>query len=229
MNVVMERAKSAWLLAFGDVVTLLITFFIMTIALNKGEITKIEKWVDQKITESYQVLESQAKAQNLKVITIQRTAKGVLLTLQSDNAFESGQFTPTAQLQTELGVMSRLLAKTPLLNIEQSEEDRKVVEHAKQDGMVWMPEVVVEGYTDNDKIDPQSRLRNNFFLSTLRAEEVMQALYKQSGLPANLFSVLGFGEWQPIASNKTEQGKTLNRRVNVLITASFQKDQAWQK
>ena len=49
MNIVLERAKSAWLLAFGDVITLLITFFIMTIVLNKGEISKIQKWVDQQV------------------------------------------------------------------------------------------------------------------------------------------------------------------------------------
>ncbi|WP_321324833.1 OmpA/MotB family protein [Thiomicrorhabdus sp.] len=224
MNVVMERARSAWLLAFGDVVTLLITFFIMTIAINKGEITKIEKWVDKQITQSYQVLETEAEQQNLQVIKIKRTARGVLLTIQSDNAFESGQFTPTAKLQKELAVMSKLLNKTPLFNIEQSAQNREVIKRAKADGMLWVPEIMVEGYTDDDKIDPRSRLRNNFFLSTLRAQSVMQALYEQSGLPAKLFSVSGYGEWQPIANNDTIEGKRLNRRVNVLITAGFQKN-----
>ena len=224
MNVVMERARSAWLLAFGDVVTLLITFFIMTIAINKGEITKIEKWVDKQITQSYQVLETQAEQQNLQVIKIKRTARGVLLTIQSDNAFESGQFTPTATLQKELAVMSKLLNKTPLFNVEQSAQNREVIKRAKADGMLWVPEIMVEGYTDDDKIDPRSRLRNNFFLSTLRAQSVMQALYEQSGLPAKLFSVSGYGEWQPIANNDTIEGKRLNRRVNVLITAGFQKN-----
>lgn len=224
MNVVMERAKSAWLLAFGDVVTLLITFFIMTIAINKGEISKIEKWVDKQITQSYQVLETEAEQQNLQVIQIKRTARGILLTIQSDNAFESGKFAPTTQLQNELAVMSKLLGKTPLFNIDKTAENREVIKRAKVDGMQWVPEIMVEGYTDNDKIDPLSRLRNNFFLSTLRAQSVMQALYEQSGLPAKLFSVSGYGQWQPIANNNTEQGKRLNRRVNVLITAGFQKN-----
>jgi len=223
MNVVIERAKSAWLLAFGDVVTLLITFFIMTIAINKGEISKIEKWVDKQITQSYQVLETEAEQQNLQVIKIKRTARGILLTIQSDNAFESGKFSPTLQLQNELAVMSKLLGKTPLFNIEKTAENREVIKRAKADGMQWVPEIMVEGYTDNDKIDPLSKLRNNFFLSTLRAQSVMQALYEQSGLPAKLFSVSGYGEWQPIANNDTEQGKRLNRRVNILITAGFQK------
>ncbi|WP_040726242.1 OmpA family protein [Thiomicrorhabdus sp. Kp2] len=227
MNMVLERAKSAWLLAFGDVVTLLITFFIMTIAMNKGEISKIEKWVDLQITESYQVLENEAKKQKLEVITVKRTARGVLLTIQSDNAFQSGQFSPTPQLQTELRVISKLLAKTPLLNIEQSEDNRLVIQKANEEGLIWHSEIVIEGHTDNDHIDPRSRLRNNFFLSTLRAQAVMEALYEQSGLPASLFSVSGYGEWHPIVANDTEQDKRLNRRVNILIRANFQNNQAW--
>jgi len=223
MNLVLERAKSAWLLAFGDVITLLITFFIMTIALNKGEISKVQKWVDAQVNETYQVLSVEVEEKNLKVIQVSRNAGGVLLTIQSDNAFESGSFNPSAQLQTELTVIGNMLNKTPLLNIEQSQENREVIAHAKEDGMQWYSEVVVEGHTDNDKINPLSRLRNNFFLSTLRAQSVMQTLYSVSDLPANLFSVAGYGEWQAIATNETEQGKQQNRRVEILLTASFQK------
>ena len=224
MNVVLERAKSAWLLAFGDVITLLITFFIMTIALNKGEISKVQKWVDKQVTETYQVLSAEVENKNLKVIKVSRNAGGVLLTIQSDNAFESGSFNPSAQLQSELAIIGNMLNKTPLLSIEQSQENREVIERAKEDGMQWYSEVVVEGHTDNDKINPLSRLRNNFFLSTLRAQTVMQTLYSVSDLPANVFSVSGYGEWQAIASNETEQGKQQNRRVEILLTASFQKD-----
>lgn len=223
MNVVVERAKSAWLLAFGDVITLLITFFIMAIALNKGEISKVQRWVDDQVTESYQVLADEIKHQNLQVIKVDRTARGVLLSIQSDNAFESGSFTPTAQLKQELEALGKVLKKTPLLNILQSESNRKVIERAKEDGMQWYSEIRVEGHTDNDPINPLSRLRNNYFLSTLRAESVMQTLYRASALPAQLFSVSGYGEWQAIADNLTEDGKRHNRRVEVLITASFQK------
>jgi chemotaxis protein MotB len=117
-----------------------------------------------------------------------------------------------------------MLKNSALLNIEESAENREVIQRAKADGMQWLPEVIVEGHTDNDKIDPLSTLRNNFFLSTLRAQSVMQILYKESGLAAELFSVSGYGEWQNIASNDTEQGKRQNRRVEILLTASFQKN-----
>lgn len=224
MNVVMERAKSAWLLAFGDVITLLITFFIMTIALNKGEISKIQKWVDKQVTQSYQQLSLEIKQQNLQVIKVDRTARGVLLTIQSDNAFKSGSYQPTEKLNAELLSLAKVIKNIPLLNINQSAENQKIIEQAKQNGMQWYSEIRIEGHTDNDPINPFSRLRNNYFLSTLRAESVMQVLYINSGLPAQLFSVSGYGEWQTIADNRTEEGKRKNRRVEILMTASFQKD-----
>ncbi|WP_029406806.1 flagellar motor protein MotB [Thiomicrorhabdus sp. Milos-T2] len=224
MNVVMERAKSAWLLAFGDVITLLITFFIMTIALNKGEISKIQKWVDKQVTQSYQKLSLEVEKQNLQVIKVDRTARGVLLTIQSDNAFKSGSYQPSEQLNAELLSLAKVITNIPLLNINQSAENKKVIEQAKQEGMQWYSEIRIEGHTDNDPINPFSRLRNNYFLSTLRAESVMQVLYLNSGLPAQQFSVSGYGEWQPIADNRSEEGKRKNRRVEILMTASFQKD-----
>jgi len=224
MNVVMERAKSAWLLAFGDVITLLITFFIMTIALNKGEISKIQKWVDKQVTQSYQQLSLEVEKQNLQVIKVDRTARGVLLTIQSDNAFKSGSYQPSEQLNAELLSLAKVITNIPLLNINQSVENKKVIEQAKQEGMQWYSEIRIEGHTDNDPINPFSRLRNNYFLSTLRAESVMQVLYVNSGLPAQQFSVSGYGEWQPIADNRIEEGKRKNRRVEILMTASFQKD-----
>lgn len=223
MNLAVERAKSSWLLAFGDVVTLLITFFIMAIVLNKGEITKIQKWVDQQITASYQLLEQEIKNDQFKMIEIERSARGIVLSIQSDNAFQSGSFTPTQQLNSELTALAKMLVKAPLLNIEQTEKNRLIVERAKEEGMQWLAEIVVEGHTDNDPINPLSRLRNNFFLSTLRAQAVMNVLFEKSGLAAELFSVTGYGEWQPIADNATVRGKRLNRRVEIILNASFQK------
>lgn len=223
MNLAVERAKSSWLLAFGDVVTLLITFFIMAIVLNKGEITKIQKWVDQQITASYQVLEQDIKNDQFEMIEIERSARGIVLSIQSDNAFQSGSFTPTQQLNSELTALAKMLVKAPLLNIEQTEKNRLIVERAKEEGMQWLAEIVVEGHTDNDPINPLSRLRNNFFLSTLRAQAVMNVLFEKSGLAAELFSVTGYGEWQPIADNATVRGKRLNRRVEIILNASFQK------
>lgn len=222
MSAAAERAKGAWLLAFGDVVTLLITFFIMMIAVNKGEVSKVQVWVDQQVTTSYRLLQSEIEKQNMTVVRASRNANGILLTINHPKAFLSGGFKPSVQLSAELQVMGQLLPNIPILKLGQLADSVEIIQQAHAEGYEWLAEVTVEGHTDNDSIDPRSRLRNNWFLSTMRAQTVMEKLQTTSALPARLFSVSGYGEFQPIASNKSDQGKGQNRRVEVLISAHFQ-------
>ena len=222
MSVSAERAKNAWLLAFGDVMTLLITFFIMMIVINKSQVSKVQVWVDKQVTDSYVLLQSEIQKKNLTVVSARRNANGILLTINHANAFQSGGFEPSAQLLTELQVIGQLLPNIPILKLEQLADSAEVIQQADTEGYEWLAEVTVAGHTDDDSIDPRSRLRNNWFLSTMRAQAVMQELYAVSALSANLFSVSGYGQFQPIASNDTDQGKAQNRRVEVLISARFQ-------
>ena len=222
MSVAHERAKSAWLLVFGDVITLLITFFIMMIIINKSEVSKIQVWADKQVTASYVLLQREIDEQNLTVVSAGRNPNGILLSINHANAFQSGRFEPSTELSAELQVIGQLLPKIPILKLEQLADSVEIIQQAGADGYEWLVEVTVDGHTDNDSIDPKSRLRNNWFLSTLPAQAVMQELYVTSGLSASLFSVSGYGEFQPIASNESAEGKDQNRRVEVLISARFQ-------
>ncbi|QCU89483.1 OmpA/MotB family protein [Thiomicrorhabdus sediminis] len=222
MSLIMARAKSAWLLAFADVVTLLITFFIMTIALHKGEISKLQRWVEQQITESYLQIESNIQQQQLDSIEAKRSVRGIVLTLRSDEAFESASYIPTQKAQQQLKSLAEVLTQTPLFAWHDNSDMRHIIDSAKADGMHWWVDINAEGHTDNDRVDPLSPLRNNFFLSTLRAQNVMQLLHQYSALPVTVFSVSGYGPWQPLASNANAIGKAKNRRVEIVINASFQ-------
>ena len=71
--------------------------------------------------------------------------------------------------------------------------------------------VVVAGHTDSDGSDAL-----NETLSRNRASSVSNYLISQKILPAR-FEIIGFGERQPIASNKTAEGKQLNRRVEITL------------
>ena len=79
--------------------------------------------------------------------------------------------------------------------------------------------LVVNGYTDNASIGPALKregVTSNEVLSQKRAEAVMQHLISQ-GVKPDMISARGFGEANPIASNKTAQGRTQNRRVEVTL------------
>jgi chemotaxis protein MotB len=78
-------------------------------------------------------------------------------------------------------------------------------------------DVLIEGNTDNVPIS-QKNIRNNWDLSTLRASSVVQALQNDYGVQPKRLTAGGRGEYNPIASNDTEEGKTKNRRTQIIIT-----------
>ncbi len=73
--------------------------------------------------------------------------------------------------------------------------------------------VQVDGHTDNVG-NPESNRK----LSQERAEAVVRYLVQKKGVDAKRLSAKGFGDTQPIADNKTEQGRAKNRRVDFTVT-----------
>lgn len=78
-------------------------------------------------------------------------------------------------------------------------------------------DVLIEGNTDNVPIRREN-IRNNWDLSTLRASSVVQALQNNHGVDPKRLTAGGRGEYNPIASNATEEGRTRNRRTQIIIT-----------
>ncbi|MGE7774195.1 OmpA family protein [Chitinophaga sp. NPDC101104] len=78
-------------------------------------------------------------------------------------------------------------------------------------------EVLIEGNTDNVPIS-QKNIRNNWDLSALRASSVVQALQTTYGVDPKRLTAGGRGEYNPIASNDSEDGRSRNRRTQIIIT-----------
>ena len=78
-------------------------------------------------------------------------------------------------------------------------------------------DVLVEGNTDTDPIS-RPNIRNNWDLSALRGSSVVQALQNNYGIDPKRLTAAGRGEYNPIASNDTADGKTRNRRTQIIIT-----------
>jgi Flagellar motor protein len=78
-------------------------------------------------------------------------------------------------------------------------------------------DVLVEGNTDNVPIS-QPNIRNNWDLSVLRGSSVVQALQNEYGVDPKRLTAAGRGEYNPVAGNDSESGKTRNRRTQIIIT-----------
>jgi len=78
-------------------------------------------------------------------------------------------------------------------------------------------DVLVEGNTDTDPIS-RPNIRNNWDLSALRGSSVVQALQNIYGVNPSRLTAAGRGEYNPIATNNTAEGKARNRRTQIIIT-----------
>lgn len=87
-------------------------------------------------------------------------------------------------------------------------------------GLATLPpdyHIVVRGYTDNQPIStPQ--FPSNWSLSAERAVAVVQ-LFLANGIKGDVLGAEGFGEYDPIASNATPEGRYQNRRVVIIVQA----------
>lgn len=106
------------------------------------------------------------------------------------------------------------------LNKEGQEALEKVAQALKD---VQGKIIRVEGHTDNVPVpsDAKTEFASNWELSTTRALVVVQLLQEQ-GVPPTMLSALGYGEYQPMASNQTAEGRSLNRRIEIVLAPAEQ-------
>lgn len=83
--------------------------------------------------------------------------------------------------------------------------------------------IYIEGHTDNVPTN-QSEYPTNWELSSARAINFMKIILENSELDPRKFSATGYGEYRPIASNDTAQGKAENRRVEIVISRFIEQE-----
>lgn len=76
----------------------------------------------------------------------------------------------------------------------------------------------VEGHTDNTALPADGKFETNWELSTARAIWIVRYMKAKFGIPTTRLSAAGFAEGQPLADNKTEEGRAMNRRVEIVVT-----------
>lgn len=78
----------------------------------------------------------------------------------------------------------------------------------------------VEGHTDSDPIIHRSRYPTNWELSSIRASNVVRFFIEESEMRGERFSVSGYSKYHPVVANDTPENKAKNRRVDIVILRS---------
>jgi len=80
-------------------------------------------------------------------------------------------------------------------------------------------QIRIEGHTDNVPISTklQDKFKTNWELSTTRATTVVRYLIDQGGVQPQSLSAVGYADTHPIESNDSEQGRSSNRRIEIVL------------
>lgn len=128
------------------------------------------------------------------------TDEGLLITIRDSVLFDSGK----ADIKPEYYPLANELAK--VLELDPARN------------------VIVTGHTDNVPMNT-AEFRSNWELSVMRAVNFLKILIDSNPqLDSKYFSVKGFGEFNPIDTNDTVEGRAKNRRVEVLIQPRVAED-----
>ncbi len=79
---------------------------------------------------------------------------------------------------------------------------------------------LVAGHTDDEPIKTAA-FKNNWYLSTARANSVVQFMIKQ-GFPPKSLAAAGYGEFDPVGDNKTAEGREQNRRIEIILVPNLE-------
>ncbi|WP_055436319.1 OmpA family protein [Lacinutrix algicola] len=83
--------------------------------------------------------------------------------------------------------------------------------------------VLIEGHTDNAPYSGSGQIKGNWDLSTKRATAIVEILRENNNINPENLTAAGRGEFLPIASNDTAEGKAKNRRIEVILTPKLDK------
>ncbi|MCP4368193.1 MAG: OmpA family protein [Deltaproteobacteria bacterium] len=80
--------------------------------------------------------------------------------------------------------------------------------------------IMVEGHTDNVGVGSalKSKFPSNWELSTARSSTVVRYLQEDGGIEPERLSAIGFSYFKPVASNDDEEGRSQNRRIEIILT-----------
>lgn len=213
-----------WMDTYGDMVTLLLCFFVLLYASSSVDASKWAKIVvsfggspgilttDEAVMENVSdplvMRDMEHAAQSLydelkeyveqngmdKDVMVVKSGDEILVRFANNILFDTGK----ADIRPE--------AQSIMFQISEA-----MVQYSSRINMIR-----IEGHTDNIPIHTRE-FPSNWDLSSTRAVNVLRYVIENHNYPVDKISAVGYGEYHPFATNETEEGRSLNRRVDFVI------------
>ncbi|MCL6471484.1 MAG: flagellar motor protein MotB [Firmicutes bacterium] len=236
----MER----WLLTYADLITLLMAFFVIMYAMSTVDASKYQA-LAQSLKSALGLAPSasavipnnlsgaKAKTGKNREATDIEVSKKAVLGLK--NAQEERKFSEMMKQINEFskanGISTSLEVKEDVRGIVINLSDKVLFESGKADlspqamaildnlANILLPSgkaIKVDGHTDNVPIHNE-RYPSNWHLSTDRAVSVIMYWIAKYPAASSRLSASGYGEYRPVATNNTPEGRAKNRRVEIIV------------
>lgn len=147
----------------------------------------------QKLKET---LSKSLKAFEGKGLTVEQRNGKVYVSMENKLLFQTGSWAVNEEGKKAVVLVGKVLSDNPDIS------------------------VLIEGHTDNDKIlgSIGGGIENNWDLSTKRATAIVNILSENKGINKQNLTAAGRGEFAPLMSNDSPEGKAKNRRIEIVLT-----------
>lgn len=223
---VVKENNERWLLTYSDLITLLLIFFILLYAISTTDTRKFQDLTGalqqafnngqfQLVTiggtpgnphtfsgttpsskdKKAKLVEQLKQALKMlgipqTVVTVGTTQEGLVISLAGNILFYPGGYDLLPSSDTLLQRIAQVLARIP-------------------------NQVRVEGNTDNQTV-AGAAADANWALSAMRAVSIVKLLHASGVAPGRL-QAMGLGQYHPVASNSTPEGRAKNRHADIVI------------
>lgn len=240
-----EHMDESWLIPYADILTLLLALFIVLYSSAQVDQKKFDQ-IRQAFSSAFGS-GSPSVLDNMK--TVPQVSDGTPASTPLDNVSASSRNLAYLQENEQLiqakkvidkyiadnnltGELSTVLTEDGLMirikdtalfrsgSAELVGESRRFATEIAKILLVLPQKVVISGHTDNLPINT-AEFPSNWDLSSRRALNFMKFLLAQEKLQPERFSAIGYGEYRPVMDNNTEEGRSKNRRVEVLVMRNY--------
>lgn len=129
-----------------------------------------------------------------KGLTVEQKNGKVYVSMENKLLFGSGSWTVGAEGKKAVSEVAKVLAVNPDIS------------------------VLIEGHTDNVPYSGNGQITDNWDLSTKRATAIVNIMRENKGVNPQNLTAAGRSEFAPVTGNETAEGKSKNRRIEIILT-----------
>jgi chemotaxis protein MotB len=224
-----EGGAPAWVVTFGDLMSLLLCFFVLLLSFSEMDRNKY-RVVSGSVRNAFGVQRKRPVfespkgqkmiAREFDQAVVISNIKDVIQPILHDLEAEYRDHKDLVDIEVEENQVTIRMMGEATFETGKAELRKELIPLLLKVGAMLNAtsgEIIIAGHTDNIPVKG-GPFGSNLGLSMARAGTVAEFLLKSSSIDPKRVSAMGFGEYRPLASNDTEEGRRKNRRVEIIMS-----------